>query len=140
MAGSNVFSFLTGQRAVIYDEVHGDGRLGNLRTGSLRIFRITDRITNMDISDTEIATMDPIFASLTSTLFSPSNSYSLLMRTFFCFSGSYVFSIMASWFTPQAAVVDFADTDTSNVLIVVDGTDPEPVCLHPDHLGAGNVI
>ena len=36
----------------------------------------------------EIATIDPIFASATSTLFKPSNSYNLLMRTFFCLSGS----------------------------------------------------
>ena len=35
-----------------------------------------------------IATIDPIFASATSTLFKPSNSYNLLMRTFFCLSGS----------------------------------------------------
>ena len=36
----------------------------------------------------EIATIDPIFASATSTLFKPSNSYNLLMLTFFCLSGS----------------------------------------------------
>jgi len=36
----------------------------------------------------EIATIDPIFASATSTLFKPSNSYNLLMRTFFFLSGS----------------------------------------------------
>ena len=36
----------------------------------------------------EIATIDPIFASATSTIFKPSNSYNLLMRTFFCLSGS----------------------------------------------------
>ena len=53
MTGSNVFSFLTCQRAVIYDEIHGDGRLGNLlERDRYRIFRITDRITDMDISDT----------------------------------------------------------------------------------------
>ena len=33
----------------------------------------------------EIATIEPIFASVTSTLFNPSNSYSLLMRYFFLF-------------------------------------------------------
>ena len=36
----------------------------------------------------ETATMDPKEASWTSTFFSPSNSYSFVMRTFFCLSGS----------------------------------------------------
>ena len=53
VTGSNVFTFLTSQRAVVYDEVHGDGRLGDLlERDRYRIFRITDRITDMDISDT----------------------------------------------------------------------------------------
>ena len=36
----------------------------------------------------EIATMEPMPASVTSTLFNPSNSYNLLIRTFFILSGS----------------------------------------------------
>ena len=53
VTGSNVFTFLTCQRAVVYDEVHGDGRLRDLlERDRYRIFRITDRITDMDISNT----------------------------------------------------------------------------------------
>ncbi len=46
-------------------------------------------VSPMEISEIpEIATMEPMEASFTSTLFSPSNSYSLLMRTFSWRSGS----------------------------------------------------
>ena len=44
----------------------------------------------------EIATMAPIFASFTSTLFKPSYSYSLLIFTFFSLSGSWWFTMTTS--------------------------------------------
>ena len=47
----------------------------------------------------ETATIAPMVASFTSTFASPSNSYSLLIFTLFCFSGSCAFTIMTSWFT-----------------------------------------
>ena len=47
------------------------------------------RVSPMEISEIpEIATIEPIVASFTSTLFRPSNSYSLLILTFCCLSGS----------------------------------------------------
>ena len=53
MAGGYEFTFLSGKRTVIYDKVHGDGRLGNfLERNRYRIFRGADRISNVDISDT----------------------------------------------------------------------------------------
>ena len=53
MTGSDVFTFLSCQRAVIYKEVHGDGRLGNLlERNSFRIITATEGITDMDIFDT----------------------------------------------------------------------------------------
>ena len=53
MTGSDVFTFLSGERAVIYHEVHGDRRLGDLlERNRLRLFRRTQGITDMDIRDT----------------------------------------------------------------------------------------
>ena len=53
MTGGNVFTFLTGQRTVIYDEVHGNSRLGNLlERNSFRIIPCAESITDMDICDT----------------------------------------------------------------------------------------
>ena len=53
MTGGNVFTFLTGQRTVIYDEVHGNGRLGNLlERNCLRVFSAAESITDMDVCDT----------------------------------------------------------------------------------------
>ena len=53
MTGGNVFTFLTGQRTVIYDEVHGNSRLGNLlERNSFRIISCAESITDMDICDT----------------------------------------------------------------------------------------
>ena len=53
MTGGNVFTFLTGQRTVIYDEVHGNSRLGNLlERNCLRVFSAAESITDMDVCDT----------------------------------------------------------------------------------------
>ena len=43
---------------------------------------------DISIETKKIATIEPTVASLTSILFNPSNSYNLLMRTFFFLSGS----------------------------------------------------
>ena len=53
MTGGNIFTFLASQRTVIYDEVHGNGRFGNLlERNSLRIISCAESITDMDICDT----------------------------------------------------------------------------------------
>ena len=47
------------------------------------------RVSPMEIPEIpEMATMEPMLASLTSTLLRPSNSYSLLIFTFSSLSGS----------------------------------------------------
>ena len=67
--------------------------------------------------------MEPIFASLTSTLFKPSNSYSLLMRDFLKFVRIVMVDNDCFLVDFQGTVVDFTDTDTANVFVVIDGTD-----------------
>ena len=53
MAGSDKFTFLSCQRAVIHHEIHGDGRLGDLlERNGFRIIRGAERITDMNIRDT----------------------------------------------------------------------------------------
>ena len=53
MAGSDIFSFLTCKGTVVYKEVHGNGRLGNLlERNCLRVFSAAESITDMDIGNT----------------------------------------------------------------------------------------
>ena len=53
MTGGNEFTLLSGERAVIYDEIHGQCRLGNfLERNGNRILRCADGITDMDICNT----------------------------------------------------------------------------------------
>ena len=50
MAGRHEFSFLSGKRAVVYLELHGDGRLGNLLERDwIRSIGGADRIPDGDI-------------------------------------------------------------------------------------------
>ena len=51
--GRSQFTFLTCQRAVVYHEVHGNGRLGNLlERNGFRIFRGAEGITDVEIRNT----------------------------------------------------------------------------------------
>ena len=51
MTRCDKFSFLTGQRTVIYHEMHSDCRFRDLLERNwFRMLRRTDRIANMDIS------------------------------------------------------------------------------------------
>ena len=53
MTGSDELTFLACQRTVIYDEVHGKSRLGDLlERNRLRLLRGAEGITDMDIRDT----------------------------------------------------------------------------------------
>ena len=53
MTGSDELTFLACQRAVVYHEVHGDRRLGDLlERNRLRLLRGAEGITDMDIRDT----------------------------------------------------------------------------------------
>ena len=53
VAGGHVFSFLSGQGTVIYHEIHGDCRLGDLLEGDrICMFRIADGVSDMQVCDT----------------------------------------------------------------------------------------
>ena len=54
MSGGNILALLSRKRRIIYHEIHGDSRLGDLLEGySHRIsIRTTDRISDMDVSYT----------------------------------------------------------------------------------------
>ena len=53
MTGSNIFSFLACKRAVVYQEIHGNRRLGNfLERNGLRIFTAAQGIADMDVCNT----------------------------------------------------------------------------------------
>ena len=53
VAGSHVFPFLSGKRAVVDDELHGDGRFGNLlERNGFRIFRRAEGISDGNVGNT----------------------------------------------------------------------------------------
>ena len=50
VAGRDVFAFLSGQRGIVYDKIHRNGRFGNfLERDCLRVFRRADGIADMDV-------------------------------------------------------------------------------------------
>ena len=53
MTRGNVFAFLPGKRRVIDQEVHGNGRLGDLLERNGRgVFRIADGIADVNVRNT----------------------------------------------------------------------------------------
>ena len=124
MTGSNVFTFLSGKRAVVNDEVHRDGRLGDLLEWNwFRSIRRAYRITDMDIcntgdrydgSDSCLIYFNFIqaikFIKLTDL------DFFVLLRIVSIDNDNILIDLNRS-------VADFADTDTADIFIIVNGAD-----------------
>ena len=65
MAGGDIFSFLSGERTVIDNELHGNRGFGYLLNGIACGFSGEQRVSPMEISEIpEMATIEPMEASL----------------------------------------------------------------------------
>ena len=124
MTGSNVFSFLTGKRAVIYDKVHRDSRFGNsLEWNRFWIFRRTQRIPDVNIRNT-----GDCYDGTDAGFFYFDTVQSLKFIQFTDFYFIILFRIVGIYdhnilIDAHGTVVHFSDTDTADIFIVIDRTD-----------------
>ena len=125
VAGSYVFTFFTGQRAVVYDEVHGNSRLGDFleRDGNRVVQIAAESISDVDIRDTGNSN-DRTDACLSNLYFFQSVKFIQFADLYFFLLGQIVVVDQHNVLVhADRSVFNFADTDTSNVFVVVDGTD-----------------
>ncbi len=124
MAGGDKFSFLTGQRAVVYNKVHGNGRFGNLlKINGAGIFRCADGISDVDVRNTgnshnraDFCFRNVCFVQSVKFIQFADPHFLQLVR----FVVIHNHSVLIDF---QTAVVYFAHTDTSHIFIVINGTD-----------------
>ena len=128
MAGGHVFAFLSGEGAVIYDELHGDGRLGDLlERDRIRMIGGAEGIADGNVGDagdghdgTDAGFSDFLLFQ-TVELVEPADLYFLLfVRIVMVYQEHFLID-------GDGAVVHLADADAAYVFVVVDGAD--------EHLG-----
>ena len=123
MTAGHIFSFSTGKRAVIYHEVHGDCRLRNLLEWNSNRIAIssTDRITDMQISDTRNGNDRTNLCLFHIDLL---QSLELIeLRDTYILSLVRIMMVDNDCILVQldAAVGYFSNTDTTDIIIVING-------------------
>ena len=124
MTGGDVFTFLSGERAVIYHEVHGKSWFGNLlERNCFRVVTAAEGITDMDIFDTgdcyDRSDRCFFYFDLVQTI----KLIKLADLNFFTFVKVVVVQKCQLLVYCNFSIFNFADTDTSNIFVVIDGTD-----------------
>ena len=124
VTGSDVFTFLSCKRAVIYEEVHGECRLGDLlEWDCFRIVSCTESITDVDVRNTgdcNDSTDGSTFnLNLVQTikLIQLADLYTLTLVRVMMVQKHQVLVY------GNSSALNFTDTDTSHILVVVDGAD-----------------
>ena len=124
MTGSNIFSFLTCQRRIIYHKVHCNRRLRNLlERNRIRVFQITQRIPDMNIRNSGNCNDGPNISFCNFHLIQTIKLIQLADLHFFLFIRFMMIHQHHFLIHRNLAVIYFTDADTSNVLIIVNGTD-----------------
>ena len=124
MSGGDKFAFFTGQRRIVYDKVHGNGRLGNfLERNRFRIVRGTEGIADVDIgnagdgyyrADTGLLYFD-LFQTLKFIELAD-----LYLAALFRLMGIDHDNLLIG---TDSTVVYLADTDTADIFVVVNCAD-----------------
>ena len=124
MTGSYIFSFLSGKRTVIDNELHGDRRLGDLlKRDRLRIFRGTEGVSDGDVRDT--GDRDDGSDGRLFYLYSVKPVELIEFTDLDLFLLVRIMVIDKDHFLiyRNGPVVHFSDPDTSYILVVIDGAD-----------------
>ena len=124
MAGSDEFTFLTCQRAVVYHEIHGNGRLRNLlERNCLRFLRGAQGITDVDICDTgnrydrtDLCFLYFYFIQTFKLIELTDLNFAELVRLMMVDDDAVLIYF-------QVAVVDLTNADTSYILVVINRAD-----------------
>ena len=124
MTGGDEFTFLTGKRAVIDDEIHRDRRLGDLlEWNRLRSVNRTDRISDMQIRDTGNRYDGTDGSGLYIHLIQAVKLIELADFYFIFFGRIVVVYDNHILVDGDSTAVDLSDTDPADILIVVDRAD-----------------
>ena len=124
VTGGDIFTLFTGQRAVIYQEVHGNGRLGNLlERNGYRVFRRAQGIADMDVRNTgdsydgTDSGFIHIYLIQTVKLIELADFYLLELVRIVVVHHDHILV------DADSSVIHLTDTDTAHILVVVDGAD-----------------
>ena len=124
MAGGDIFAFLSGKRAVVYDKVHRDRRFRNfLERDCLRAFRRADRVSDMDIRNAGNRDNRADLSFFDIDLIQPVKFVQLADLDFFALVRVVVVDDDSVLVNAQAPVVYLADADAPDIFIVIDRTD-----------------
>ena len=124
MAGGDVFSFLTCQRAVIYTEVHGDRRiLDLLERDRVRFIHGADRVTDVKIFNAGQSDDGSDGSSLDRNLLQAVELIQLGDADLLLLGAVMVVDQQRVLVHLDGAPVDLADTDAPHIFIVIDGGD-----------------
>ena len=126
MAAGHIFAFLTGQRRVIYDKVHCDRRLGDLlERNGFYVLRITDGVPDVDIRDTgngydrtDLGFVDCDLLQTVELIQLTDLHFTNLVRIVVVHDHYFLIDF-------YGAVINFTDTDTADIFIIVNGADED---------------
>ena len=140
MSGGDEFAFLTCQRAVVYQEIHGDGRLGDLlERDGLRILGRAEGVANMDIADAGDGDDGTHGRLVYLHLLQSVKFVQLADLNAAHLVGIVVVYNHAILVDADGSVVHLADTDAAHIFIVIDGADENLRACGLVPLGSGDV-
>ena len=124
VTGSDIFTFLPCKWAVVYKEVHGDGRLGDfLEWNGLRIVSCAECISDVNVCDTgdchdrtDSSALNFNFVQ-TVKLVELADLYALMFVRVMMVQKHQLLVY------GNSSALNFTDTDTSYIFVVVDGAD-----------------
>ena len=141
MTAGNEFTFLTGQRRIVYHELHGNGRLTDLleRNGN-HIFGRAEGVTDVDLTDagdrndgTDASFFDFYFIQTVELVQLADLGLDDLV-------GIVVVTDDHILVYTDGTVVYFTDTDTSYIFIIINGTDQYLGSRIRISFGSGDVV
>ena len=138
MTGGDIFALLSGEGAVIYNKLHGNRWLGNLlERNGFRMFRRAQRISDGNIGDSrdgdDRADGCVLYFYFVQTVefIETADFYFLLFVRVMMVDKDHILV------DGDCAVVNFSDTDASDILVVVNGADEHLVGASGSPSGAG---
>ena len=124
VAGSDVFSFLAGQRTVVDTEVHGDCRLLDLlERDRVRLIHRADGIADVKIVDAGQSDNGTDGGRLYRDLLQAVEFIQLRDADFLFLGTIMMIDQQGILVDPDAAAVDLADADPADIFVVIDGGD-----------------
>ena len=131
MTGRHIFAFLSSEGAVIYDELHGDGGLGDLlERDRIRMIGGAEGIADGNVGDagdghdgTDAGFSDFLLFQTVELVETADLYFLLFVRIVMVYQEHFLID-------GDGAIIHLADADAAHIFIVVDGAD--------EHLGGAS--